>query len=114
VPYVPHIDADFLALPARSLADAALQRARDLGVEHADFRVERVRAQRLVLADAAVESGTETDQLGLAVRVVKDGTWGFAASSTLSTSQAAATAVATEITRLENKLHGLDLSDPSL
>ena len=41
------IDADFLELPLRQLADAALQRARDLGAEHADFRLERVRAETL-------------------------------------------------------------------
>ncbi len=40
------VDADFRALPLQALADAALQRARDLGVEHADLRVERGRTTR--------------------------------------------------------------------
>ncbi|MBV9652222.1 MAG: TldD/PmbA family protein, partial [Pseudonocardiales bacterium] len=45
------IDPDFLALPLRSLADAALERARELGAEHADVRVERITGQLLRLRD---------------------------------------------------------------
>ncbi|NUO97188.1 MAG: TldD/PmbA family protein [Nonomuraea sp.] len=73
------IDPDFLELPLRQLADAALQRARDLGAEHADFRLERVRAETLSLYDARLEGAVDADDLGYAVRVVKGGTWGFAA-----------------------------------
>src|SRR5690606_37152639 len=72
------IDSDFLALPLRRLADAALQRARDLGAEHTDFRLERVRAETLSLYDARLEGAADADDLGYAVRVVKGGTWGFA------------------------------------
>lgn len=78
------IDPDFLALPMRRLADAALQRARDLGAEHADFRFERVRAETLRLSDARLEGSSDADDLGYAVRVVKDGTWGFAAGIELT------------------------------
>ncbi|GLU45830.1 TldD/PmbA family protein [Nocardiopsis ansamitocini] len=86
------IDHEFLSLPLRALADAALQRARDLGADHADFRLERIRGQRLVLADGSVESSGETDSLGFAVRVVHNGTWGFAAGTELTTDAAAAVA----------------------
>ncbi|MEU7857287.1 TldD/PmbA family protein [Nonomuraea sp. NPDC049141] len=84
------IDSDFLELPMRQLADAALQRARDLGAEHADFRLERVRAETLSLYDARLEGAMDADDLGYAVRVVKGGTWGFAAGIQL-TPEAAAT-----------------------
>ncbi|RBQ18964.1 TldD/PmbA family protein [Spongiactinospora rosea] len=83
------IDADFLALPLRRLADAALQRAGDLGVEHADFRLERVRAETLRLYDARLEGSMDADDLGYAVRVVKNGTWGFAAGIDLTPEAAA-------------------------
>ncbi|NUT11064.1 MAG: TldD/PmbA family protein [Nonomuraea sp.] len=83
------IDPDFLELPLRQLADAALQRARDLGAEHADFRLERVRAETLSLYDARLEGAVDADDLGYAVRVVKGGTWGFAAGIHLTPRAAA-------------------------
>ncbi|RJL36046.1 TldD/PmbA family protein [Bailinhaonella thermotolerans] len=86
------IDPDFTGLPLRRLADAALQRARDLGAEHADFRLERVRAETLRLYDARLEGSIDADDLGFAVRVVKDGTWGFAAGIDLTPESAAAVA----------------------
>ncbi len=89
---MPDIDPDFLALPLRGLADAALQRARDLGAEHADFRLERVRGQHLALVDGAVETATDSDTLGFAVRVIHNGTWGFAAGTELTPDAAAAVA----------------------
>lgn len=86
---MPAIDPDFLALPLRVLADAALHRATDLGVEHADFRLERVRTQRVRLSDGAVEAATDSDVLGFAVRVVHKGVWGFAAGTDLTPDAAA-------------------------
>ncbi|WP_018656476.1 TldD/PmbA family protein [Actinomadura flavalba] len=83
------IDPDFTALPLRALADAALTRARELGAEHADFRLERIRSQTLRLYDAAPETALDADDLGLSVRVVKNGTWGFAAGIDLTTGGAA-------------------------
>ena len=83
------IDPEFTALPLHALADAALQRAADLGAEHADFRLERVRGQRIMLSDGKLETLFDADDLGLAVRVVKDGTWGFASAVDLTTDAAA-------------------------
>ncbi|GLX96935.1 TldD/PmbA family protein [Herbidospora sp. NBRC 101105] len=83
------IDPDFLALPLRRLADAALQRARELGAEFAAFRLERVRAETLRLFDARLEGSSDADDLGFAVRVVKNGTWGFAGGITLTPEAAA-------------------------
>ncbi len=75
------IDPAFLALPLPALADAALSRARQLGASHADVRVERVRTAMLRLHDARLETSSDGDDVGLAVRVVVDGAWGFAASA---------------------------------
>src|SRR5580693_641343 len=85
------VDPEFTAYPLRQLADAALQRAADLGAEYADFRAERVRGQHIGLSDGNLETLYDTDDLGLAVRVVVEGTWGFAAAVDL-TPQAAARA----------------------
>jgi len=75
---MPELDASFLALPTATLADAALDRARQLGAEHADFRLERIRVGVIRLRDGQLESTAEDVELGLAVRVVHDGAWGFA------------------------------------
>ncbi|HEX6447056.1 MAG TPA: TldD/PmbA family protein [Streptosporangiales bacterium] len=88
----PAIDEDFLALPLRQLADAALQRARDLGASHAEFRVERNRRQRLVLRDGQVDTSGDDTGLGLCLRIVHEGAWGFAADVDLDTGTAASLA----------------------
>jgi TldD protein len=90
------VDPEFTAYPLRQLADAALQRAAELGAEHADFRAERIRGQHIGLSDGHLETLYDTDDLGLAVRVVVEGTWGFAAAVDL-TPEAAARAAATAV-----------------
>jgi TldD protein len=82
------VDASFLALPLSALTDAALTRAVDLGCEHADIRVERIRTQTISLRDARQESFTDGEDLGLSVRVVHEGTWGFAAGVVLTAAEA--------------------------
>jgi len=85
----PGLDPAFTSLPLDALADAALSRAKELGAEHADVRVERIRTGDLALHDAHLETSHEDDARGLAVRVVYDGTWGFAAGVELTTEAAA-------------------------
>jgi TldD protein len=82
------VDESFLSLPLSALTDAALTRAVDLGCEHADIRVERIRTQSISLRDARLESLTDGEDLGLAVRVVHEGTWGFAAGVVLTAAEA--------------------------
>ncbi|MCF3105071.1 TldD/PmbA family protein [Streptomyces roseoverticillatus] len=87
---MPHeIDESFLALPLRQLADAALARARALGADHADFRLERVRSASWRLRDARPAGASDTTDLGYAVRVVHGGSWGFAAGVELTMDAAA-------------------------
>jgi TldD protein len=74
----------FLGLPLRTLADAALARARELGATHADLRVERIRSQNLRMRDASLEGRLDDEDTGFAVRVVHEGTWGFAAGVDLT------------------------------
>ncbi|TKJ34080.1 TldD/PmbA family protein [Blastococcus sp. CCUG 61487] len=82
------IDESFLALPLSALTDAALTRAVDLGCEHAAIRVERIRTQTIGLRDARPEAMTDGEDLGLSVRVVHEGTWGFAAGVVLTAAEA--------------------------
>ena len=82
------IAAEFQALPLQNLAGAALAAASALGVTHADFRLERLRSQALRLRNTGVESQADTEVIGFAVRVIKDGAWGFAASVDLTIDEA--------------------------
>ncbi len=80
----PGVDETFRALPLSGLADAALERARAAGAEHADLRVQRMLETGLSLRDARLASSDDRDDLGLAVRVLVDGVWGFAAAGSLT------------------------------
>lgn len=86
----PHaVDETFLALPLHALADAALARARALGADHADFRLERIRSASWRLRDARTSGTSDTTDLGYAVRVVHGGAWGFASGVDLTMDAAA-------------------------
>ncbi|MCV7382572.1 TldD/PmbA family protein [Mycolicibacter longobardus] len=86
------IDAEFLALPRHELADAALSAARAAGAEHADLRIHRIATEVIRLRDGELETAVVNRELGFAVRVVVDGTWGFASHAELAPGVAADTA----------------------
>src|SRR6476469_574505 len=87
---MPQIDSAFTDLAPERLADAALASARQRGADHADFRLERIREGTRRLRDGQLDTSADTEDLGIAVRVVHDGAWGFA-SGVDRTPEAAAT-----------------------
>lgn len=89
---MPDLDPVFAGLPLTTLADAALSRARELGAQHADLRVERIVTQSVDLRDGRVTGVADDVTVGLAVRVIVDGVWGFASHGDLTPARAAATA----------------------
>ena len=86
------IDADFLSLPRHELADAALSAATAAGATHADLRIHRLVNEIIQLRDGELETAVVNREIGLAVRVIVDGTWGFASHAELSPEVAADTA----------------------
>jgi TldD protein len=99
------VDDDFLALPLERLADAALQRARDAGASHADLRVQRMRTAGVALRDGKLASDSDSLDSGLAVRVLVEGVWGFAATDELTAEAAVRTAErALEVARISRPL----------
>ena len=86
------VDADFLALPRHRLADAALSAAVAAGAGHADLRIHRIVNEVVQLRDGELETSVVDREVGLAVRVIVDGTWGFASHAELDTDVAAETA----------------------
>ena len=80
---MPELDQSFLALPLQALSDAALSKAKELGCSYAEVRVERLRQAYRSFRDHALETTADGQVLGLSVRVVHNGVWGFAADITL-------------------------------
>ena len=78
------IDADFLDLPRRELAEAAISAATAAGASYADLRVQRISTEIIQLRDGELETAVINRQIGLAVRVIVDGTWGFASHAELA------------------------------
>src|SRR5688500_2480139 len=80
------------------MAEAALTRAQDFHVSHADLRFERVRGQDIRVRDGRLQGASDTEDVGFAVRVVLNGAWGFASGVVLtaeSAVQVAETAIRT-------------------
>jgi TldD protein len=99
------MDEKFVALPLARLADAALSRARALGASHADIRVEKVSQLSVSVRDRHLEGAGESEDVGLGVRVVHSGAWGFASTTGLTAEEAAAAAEeAVELARVSAPL----------
>lgn len=86
------VDEDFLALPLRRLAEAALSAATAGGASYADLRVHALTTEIVQLRDGELESAVLDRDIGLAVRVLVDGTWGFASHAGLTPDIAAESA----------------------
>ena len=74
----------------KGLADAALSTAKQLGASYADIRINRYRNQFLFTRDRRVQNIVNTEDFGFGVRVIVDGTWGFASSSAVTRDDVAA------------------------
>ena len=86
------VDADFLGLPRHQLADAALSAAVAAGASYADLRIHGITTEIVQLRDSELETAVVNREIGLAVRVIVDGTWGFASHAELDPVVAAETA----------------------
>src|SRR5918996_2031499 len=73
----------------RDLADAALASARKAGASYADIRINRYRNQFIFTRDRRIQNIVNTEDFGFGVRVIVDGTWGFASSSVVTTDEIA-------------------------
>src|SRR5688572_18558264 len=63
------------------LADAALAAARKAGASYADVRINRYVNQSLSAREKRLQNAFADESYGAGVRVLVNGTWGFAASS---------------------------------
>jgi TldD protein len=70
------------------LANAALQAARDAGATYADIRIADYRWQSIGTREDRVQSVNDSEDRGFGVRVIANGTWGFAASARVTVEEA--------------------------
>src|SRR4051812_9760667 len=75
----PEADAAALAL-----ARLALDAARSAGASYADVRIGRYRRQFVGTRERQVTGVSDTESYGLGVRTLVDGSWGFAATSSMT------------------------------
>jgi TldD protein len=68
----------------RALALRALDAARSAGAGYADVRIGQNRAQAVSTRERRVQGLADTETAGVGVRVLVDGTWGFAATRDLT------------------------------
>jgi TldD protein len=76
----------------RALMADALDAARRAGAAYADVRVSRQRQNFVFTREKQIQNVVDTDSVGIGVRALVDGTWGFAATRTLTRDGAAAAA----------------------
>ncbi|MFQ5927874.1 MAG: PmbA/TldA family metallopeptidase, partial [Terriglobia bacterium] len=76
----------------REWAGWALDTAKLHGASYADVRVVDLRGRTLSTKNGKVGTVAESESLGLGVRVIADGAWGFASTDRLTREQIEATA----------------------
>jgi TldD protein len=79
----PGLAASSLYGEALDLALQALDAARRAGASYADVRVQRNRQQFVATRERRIAGLADTESMGFGLRVIADGSWGFAASSEL-------------------------------
>jgi TldD protein len=84
VPMVPSLGGPSSDPRTRALCELGLGAALDAGASYADVRIGDNRTQILRTREARVVSVNDNDSRGFGIRVLVQGTWGFAASAELS------------------------------
>src|SRR5690349_23021879 len=92
----------------KQMADVALNAARAKGATYTDVRIGRYLNQFVVTREDKVQNVVNTESYGAGVRVLANGTWGFAATSQLTRDSIAraaeeAVAVAKANSRLQSE-----------
>ncbi|MEO7063967.1 MAG: TldD/PmbA family protein [Dokdonella sp.] len=107
------IAAEALLVPVdvatkKRLADVALHAAKSGGATYCDVRIGRYLRQFVITREDKVENVVNTESSGVGIRVIANGTWGFAATSDMSNDSVAnaakqAVAIAKANSRMQAK-----------
>ena len=93
----------------------ALATARQRGAQYADVRLVSNREQRIAVRNGVVETMTADESVGLGIRALYDGAWGFASTRELTTAAADnAAGQSVQIARASARQNGLGLTAAEL
>lgn len=96
-PGVTQVDAAALNAPwldvstKKQLADVALNTAKANGASYADARIARILNQFVITRENKVQNIVNTESYGIGIRVIANGTWGFASTNKINPESIAAT-----------------------
>src|SRR6266550_2541612 len=94
----------------KHIADWALNVAALRGASYADARLADDRSRGLATKNGKIGHAADSESLGIGVRVIADGAWGFAASDDMSRTAVEATAArAVEIARASARVKQHDI-----
>src|SRR5215510_3615265 len=68
----------------KQLADVALNTTKSLGATYTDVRIGRYLNQFVTTREKKVQNVANTESFGVGIRVIVNGTWGFAASNSVT------------------------------
>ncbi len=68
----------------KTLADIALNTTKSLGATYTDVRIGRYLNQFVITREKKVQNIVNTESFGVGIRVIANGTWGFAASNNVT------------------------------
>ncbi|HYC86300.1 MAG TPA: TldD/PmbA family protein [Chryseosolibacter sp.] len=86
-PFARNVDPARLLEPVldvakkKELANVALNAARSSGASYADIRIGRYLNQFIITREDKVQNVVNTESFGTGIRVIADGTWGFASTN---------------------------------
>lgn len=94
----------------KELTDLALEAARDKGAFYADVRIISLATENLAVRNGRIAELDHNQSLGFGVRVLTNGAWGFASSSTLTPDEISRiSALAVEIAQASARLKKEDV-----
>lgn len=89
----------------KKMADIALNAAKSKGATYTDVRIGRYLNQYVITRENKVQNIVNTESYGMGIRVIANGSWGFAATDKLDTDNIAKTAqLAVDIARENSRL----------
>ena len=68
----------------RDLTALAIDAAKHCGASYADIRIVETQSERLCVRNGSIAAAEQGDDLGFGIRVIVDGSWGFASCSKLN------------------------------